>query len=125
MLSRSAHATFPQTRSQQLLARAHELIPGASQTLSKGPTQWAEGVAPAYLRRGRGARVQDVDGNCYLDFPMALGPVILGYGYPAVDDAIRTQLEDGITFTLPHPLELEVAERIVAMVPNAERVRFG
>ena len=56
---------------------------------------------------------------------MALGPVILGYGYPAVDDAIRAQLKDGITFTLPHPLEVEVAERIAAVVPNAERVRFA
>lgn len=114
-----------QTNSQQLLGRARELIPGASQTMSKGPTQWAQGVAPAYLRRGRGARVQDVDGNWYLDFPMALGPVILGHCHPAVDAAIREQLDDGITFTLPHPLEVEVAEQIAAMVPNAERVRFA
>ncbi len=100
-------------RSQQLLARARQLIPGASQTMSKGPTQWAQGVAPAFLQRGRGCRVWDVDGNEYLDFPMGLGPVILGYGHPAVNQAITAQLEDGITFTLPHPLEVDVAERIV------------
>jgi glutamate-1-semialdehyde 2,1-aminomutase/spore coat polysaccharide biosynthesis protein SpsF len=69
--------------------------------------------------------VQDVDGRWYLDFPMALGPVILGHGHPAVDDAIRAQLADGIALTLPHPLELDVAERIRAIVPNAERVRFA
>jgi glutamate-1-semialdehyde 2,1-aminomutase len=56
---------------------------------------------------------------------MALGPVILGYAEPAVDDAIRAQLDDGITFTLMHPLEVEVAERIVAMCPGVEAVRFG
>jgi glutamate-1-semialdehyde 2,1-aminomutase/spore coat polysaccharide biosynthesis protein SpsF len=56
---------------------------------------------------------------------MALGPVILGHRHPAVDGAIRAQLEDGILFTLPHPLELDVAERVAAMVPGAERVRFG
>ncbi len=63
-------------------------------------------------RRGRGARVQDVDGRWYLDFPMGLGPIILGHAHPAVNEAIRRQLDDGITFTLPHPLEVEVAERI-------------
>jgi glutamate-1-semialdehyde aminotransferase len=93
--------------------------------MSKGPSQWAEGFAPRYVERALGCRVWDVDGNEYLDFPMGLGPMILGHGHPAVNAAIRAQLENGITFTLPHKLELEVAERIVAAVPGAERVRFG
>ncbi len=67
----------------------------------------------------------DVDGNEYVDYPMALGPVLLGYAEPAVDDAIRSQLQDGITFTLMHPLEVEVAERIVRLCPGVEAVRFG
>jgi glutamate-1-semialdehyde aminotransferase len=113
------------TESARLLERARDLIPGQSQTMSKGPTQWIQGVAPAYLRRGRGARVQDVDGRWYLDFPMGLGPIVLGHAHEAVNEAIRRQLEDGITFTLPHPLEVEVAERIRAAVPCAERVRFA
>jgi glutamate-1-semialdehyde aminotransferase len=113
------------TESARLLERARSVIPGQSQTMSKGPTQWLQGVAPAYLRRGRGARVEDVDGRWYLDFPMGLGPVILGHAYDAVNEAIRRQLDDGITFTLPHPLEVEVAERIRAAVPGAERVRFA
>src|SRR5829696_2715006 len=108
------------SESTRLLARAEALIPGQSQTVSKGPTQWLQGVAPSYLRRGRGARVQDVDGRWYLDFPMGLGPIILGHGHPAVTSAITAQLEDGITFTLPHPLEVEVAERIRDAVPCAE-----
>ncbi|MEA2143168.1 MAG: spore coat polysaccharide biosynthesis protein SpsF [Solirubrobacteraceae bacterium] len=113
------------SESRALLARAEGLVPGQSQTMSKGPTQWVQGSAPAYLRRGRGARVQDVDGRWYLDFPMGLGPVILGHACEAVNDAIRRQLDDGITFTLPHPLEVEVAERIRDAVPCAERVRFA
>jgi glutamate-1-semialdehyde aminotransferase len=112
-------------RSAELLARARAVIPGASQTMSKGPTQWVQGVAPAFLRRGSGARVWDVDGREYLDFPMALGPILLGHAHPAVNEAIVRQLADGITFTLPHPLEVEVAERIVAVVPGADAVRFG
>jgi glutamate-1-semialdehyde aminotransferase len=69
--------------------------------------------------------VWDVDGNEWIDYPMALGPIILGYGEPVVDEAVRAQLDEGITFTLMHPLEVEVAERIVAMCPGVEAVRFG
>jgi glutamate-1-semialdehyde aminotransferase len=111
--------------SARLLERARALIPGASQTVSKGPTQWAQGVAPSFVARARGVTVWDVDGNEYLDFPMALGPVILGHAHPVVNEAIARQLEDGITYTLPHRLEVEVAERIAELVPGAERVRFG
>jgi glutamate-1-semialdehyde 2,1-aminomutase/spore coat polysaccharide biosynthesis protein SpsF len=107
------------------LARAQQLIPGASQTLSKNPTQWVQGVAPSFIERGSGAYVWDVDGNRYLDLPMALGPILLGHCHPAVDRAIVEQLRSGITFTLPHPLEIDVAERVVSMVPGAERVRFA
>jgi glutamate-1-semialdehyde aminotransferase len=118
-------ATRSLRRSSELLRRGNELIPGASQTLSKGPTQWVQGVAPAYVERAEGAYVWDVDGNRYLDFPMALGPIMLGHRHPAVERAIVEQLRSGITFSLPHPIEIEVAERIVALVPGAERVRFA
>jgi len=101
------------------------VIPLATQTLSKSTSQWLQGVAPVYLERGAGSHVWDVDGNEWVDFPMALGPVLLGYAEPAVDEAIRRQLADGITFTLCHPLEVEVAERIVALCPGVEAVRFA
>ena len=112
-------------RSQELKRWAEALIPGASQTLSKGPTQYVQGIAPTFLVRGQGSHVWDVDGNQYIDYPMALGPIILGHGYPAVDEAVKRQMTDGISFSLPHPLEIEVAERLAAMVPCAEMVRFG
>jgi glutamate-1-semialdehyde aminotransferase len=111
--------------SARLLERARHVIPGFTQTLSKNPTQWVQGVAPAYIARASGAHVWDVDGNRYLDFPMALGPVILGHADAAVNEAIVRQLRDGISFTLPHPIEVEVAERVVDLVPGAERVRFA
>jgi glutamate-1-semialdehyde aminotransferase len=112
-------------KSQEWWARAERVIPLGTQTLSKSPTQFVQGATPIYLERGRGAHVWDVDGNEFIDYPMALGPVILGYAEPVVDDAIRSQLDAGITFTLMHPLEVEVAERIVAMCPGVEAVRFG
>jgi len=105
--------------------RAERVIPLGTQTLSKSPTQFVQGVCPIYLARGQGSHVWDVDGNEYVDYPMALGPVLLGYADPRVDEAVRRQLQDGITFTLMHPLEVEVAERIVAMCPGVEAVRFG
>src|SRR5437763_1516910 len=105
--------------------RAQRVIPMGTQTLSKSPTQFVQGVTPIYLQRGKGSHVWDVDGNEYVDYPMALGPVLLGYAEPVVDDAIRRQLADGITATLMHPLEVEVAERIVALCPGVEAVRFG
>jgi glutamate-1-semialdehyde 2,1-aminomutase len=111
--------------SAALFARAARLIPGATQTLAKGPGQHVRGFAPQYAERGRGARLFDVDGNRFLDFTMAVGPLSLGYGDPVVDAAIRAQLEDGITFSLPHVLEVEVAELVHDVVPGAEMVRFA
>ena len=113
------------TRSSELYQRSLGLIPGHTQTLAKGPGQFVLGVAPLYLARGKGARVTDVDGNSFLDYSMAVGPLSLGYCHPAVDAAIRAQLEDGITFSLMHPLEVEVAELVREVVPGAESVRYS
>jgi glutamate-1-semialdehyde aminotransferase len=112
-------------RSLALARRARGLIPAETQTLAKGPGQWSDGVAPRFLVRGSGPRTWDVDGNEYLDLSMGVGPVVLGHAYPAVDDAIRAQLERGIAFSLPSPLEVEVAELLRDLVPGAERVRFS
>ncbi len=113
------------TNSNQYYERALGLIPCVTQTLAKGPGQHVNGVAPKYLLRGKGSHVWDVDGNEFLDYSMAIGPLSLGYCYPAVDDAIRAQLESGITFSLMHPLEVELAELIRDVVPNAESVRYS
>jgi glutamate-1-semialdehyde aminotransferase len=113
------------TESDKLYARALGLIPAQTQTLAKGPGQYTRGVAPKYLVRGRGAHVWDADGNEYIDYNMAIGPISLGYCYEAVDNAIKAQLADGITFSMMHPLEVEVAELLREVVPNAESVRFS
>ena len=101
------------------------MIPSATQTLAKGPGQYVKGVAPKYIRRGKGSHVWDVDGNEYIDFTMGVGPISLGYCYKVVDDAIRAQLEDGITFSLMHPLEVEVAELLRDISPQADMIRFS
>jgi glutamate-1-semialdehyde aminotransferase len=111
--------------SQALWERALRVIPTGTQTLSKAPSQFVDGFSPKFLRRGRGAHVWDVDGNRYIDYPMALGPILLGYDHPAVSAAVVAQVHEGTTFTLMHPLEVEVAELLVELVPCAERVRFA
>ena len=87
-------------RSLQLKARAERAIPSCTQTFSKGPTQFVQGAAPVFLARGQGSHVWDVDDNEYIDYPMALGPIILGHNYPAVTEAVMRQLRDGTTFSL-------------------------
>ncbi len=113
------------TKSDELYKKAVDLIPCVTQTLAKGPTQFIKGIAPKYLTKGKGSHVWDVDGNEYLDFNMGIGPLSLGYAYDKVDNAIKKQLEDGITFSLMHPLEVEIAELIKEVVPNAESIRYS
>ena len=112
-------------RSDEYYKVALNLIPCTTQTLAKGPQQNVKGVAPKYLQRGKGSHVWDVDGNEYIDYQMAIGPLSLGYAYDKVDNAIKEQLKDGITFSLMHPLEVEVAELIHKVVPNAESIRYS
>ncbi len=111
--------------SEKLINRADGLIPAFSQTLAKGPTQWVKGVAPNYLVKGKGSRVWDADGNEYIDYNMGIGPIILGYCNDKVDNAIKEQLENGITFSMMHPLEVILSEKINSVIPNAENVRFS
>jgi glutamate-1-semialdehyde 2,1-aminomutase len=112
-------------RSEEMLARAERTIPLGSQTFSKSRTQWPHGVSPYFIQRGDGCRITDVDGNTYIDLVSSLAAVTLGHGDPDVTAAVTAQLAEGVVFSLAHPVEMEVAERIVAMVPSAEMVRFG
>lgn len=78
-----------------------------------------------YAKRGKGARIWDIDGNEYIDYRLAYGPAILGYADSRVDDAAREGIEIGGVFALATELEYEVASRISRMVPAAELVRFS
>jgi len=113
------------TESDKLYQRAVGIMTPVTQTLAKGPGQYIKGVAPKYLKRGRGAHVWDVDGNEFIDYNMAIGPLSLGYCYPATDQAIIDQLKDGITFSMMHELEVVLAELIHRIIPNAEAIRIS
>jgi glutamate-1-semialdehyde-2,1-aminomutase len=111
-------------KSYVLWSKAEKLIMDGTCLYSKMPIINVKGVTPAYIQRASGSHIFDIDGNEYIDFSNALGPIILGYGYPRVKNAIIKQLDDGSIFSMPHPLEVEVAELLVKHVPSAEMVRF-
>lgn len=102
--------------------RALAVMPVGSSTNSKAPTLLPE--EPEVIVRGHGCRVWDDRGREFLDYRCALGPVTLGYADPTVDAAIRAQLDNGILFGHPHPLETTTAELFCSLVPGAEAARF-
>ncbi|TVU76180.1 aminotransferase class III-fold pyridoxal phosphate-dependent enzyme [Pseudoalteromonas distincta] len=113
------------TNSREWLQRAEKTIPLGSQTFSKSKMSLPLGAAPMFLDKGIGSQIWDIDGNQYTDFINGLLCISLGYQDTDVDDAIRTQLCKGISFSLPHKLEAEVAELLVKLIPCAEMVRFA
>ncbi|MEO7219587.1 MAG: aminotransferase class III-fold pyridoxal phosphate-dependent enzyme [Gemmatimonadaceae bacterium] len=110
---------------EALLVRSGHVIPGGAQTYSKSWRQHIRGVSPIFLERGAGARVWDVDGNEYVDLVQGLLPNILGYAHPEVDKAAYARAGMGHSFSLPHRLEVELAERLVKLIPCADTVRFA
>lgn len=111
--------------SEALLQRALKTIPLGSQTFSKSITQYPYEVSPYFIQKAKGCRAWDVDGNEYVDFINSLASVTLGYSDPDVTAAVKNQLEEGVIFSLSHPIEMQVAEAMCDMVPCAEMVRFG
>tara|TARA_B110000305_G_scaffold190924_1_gene213435 strand:+ start:93 stop:1484 length:1392 start_codon:yes stop_codon:yes gene_type:complete len=113
------------TNSNKLYRKAIKIIPGGSQTFSKGPSQFTNNFAPKYLKKGKGCKVWDEDNNKYIDYVMGCQPLILGYADRDVNRAVHKQLEIGSTFSLMNKLEVDVAELLVKHIPSAEMVRFG
>lgn len=102
-------------------------IPGFTSTGSKRPDALfgaAPGAPVLQMARAEGCRLWDTSGKEYLDTAMALGAVALGYGHPAVADAVRRAVSDGVVGSLPPALEAEVAEQLGRAIPLCESVRF-
>jgi glutamate-1-semialdehyde 2,1-aminomutase len=78
-----------------------------------------------YFERGEGARVRDVDGNSYVDYGLAWGPLILGHAPPQVVRAVEKCLSTGFTFGAQHDLEFQVAEKLTGIIPCADLVSFA
>lgn len=110
------------------LARSNEHFRKAIKKLPLGVSSnfryWGDD-GTIYVKRGKGARVWDIDDNEYIDYRLAYGPIILGYADARVDEAARKGMEVGGVFALSTELEYDVACRISKMVPSAELVRFS
>ncbi len=110
-------------RSKALQQQSHQLIPGGAHTYAKGDDQYPE-AAPAFLVRGQGCHVWDVDGNEFIEYGMGLRAVTLGHAYAPVVAAAYQQMCLGSNFTRPATIELECAERFLDLIPSAEMVKF-
>jgi len=109
-------------RSEQLFARAQQVIPGGVNSPVRAFR--SVGGTPRFIQRGSGCRMTDADGNEYIDYICSWGPLILGHCFPAVVEAVREALENGSSFGAPTGREIELAERIIAAVPSIEMVRL-
>src|SRR5689334_18929238 len=107
------------SRSREYLERAKGSLAGgvSSPFRVKAPV-------PLYFRNGCGARLEDVDGNEYIDYVLAWGPMILGYRHPAIVEAMRRQAELPADYGAQHELEFLVSEQVQKLMPCAQVAAF-
>ena len=110
--------------SADLFDRARERMPWGTQTNAKRVPAALADVMPPLFDRADGCRLRTPEGRWFIDYRSALGPILLGYCHPEVDDAVRRQLDHGVLFSMASPMELEVAERLIRAVPSLEQVHF-
>ncbi|MGI9086191.1 MAG: glutamate-1-semialdehyde 2,1-aminomutase [Chthoniobacterales bacterium] len=110
------------SRSAELFAAARKRIPGGVNS----PVRAFRGLErePFFVDRAQGAKIWDVDGHEYIDYVGTWGPAILGHAPDVVIDAVRTAAARGVSFGIPNPLEVEMAELICRWVPSIEKVRM-
>ncbi len=109
-------------RSQELWTRAQAVIPGGVNSPVRA--FGSVGLTPPFIRSGRGCRIEDVDGNRYIDYVGSWGPLILGHAHPEVLAAVNKAAERGTSFGAPTEAEVLFAEKLVKLVPSLEQVRL-
>jgi len=113
---------FLNSRSSELFTRAQERIPGGVNSPVRAFRN--VGSAPFFVARAEGAKIWDVDGNEYIDYIGSWGPAILGHAPKIIVDAVREAATRGLSFGIPNPLEVEMAELICDWMPSIEKVRM-
>ena len=116
--------TTPQYPPQWYKDNAPRRIPSGAHTYSKSRYQFPAN-APFAIVRGKGARVEDVEGRHFIDWGMALSSVILGYAYPPITEVIKEAVDNGTSFICPSFIEAETAELICEQIPSAQMVKFA
>src|SRR5437667_5864029 len=110
------------TRSSRLFTRAQDILPGGVDSPVRAFK--AVGAAPLFIRRASGAYIEDVDGNRFIDYVMSWGPLIHGHAPKGLVKALAAAARSGTSFGAPSPLEVALGERVRALMPSIERVRF-
>ena len=110
-------------RSEREYARALRTVAEGT-TQSRTPATLIPGVYPTFGARGRGARIWDVDGNRYVDWILCFGTIVLGHSHPVVNAAAVTEIEEGFALPLTRPVQTDLAETLVELIPCAEQVLF-
>ncbi|HWU83165.1 MAG TPA: glutamate-1-semialdehyde 2,1-aminomutase [Methylophilaceae bacterium] len=110
------------SRNQQLFERSQRLIPGGVNSPVRAFR--SVGGTPVFFKRGLGAHLWDEDDKEYIDYIGSWGPMILGHAHPEVVQAVQAAAENSLSFGAPTALELEMAERIIELVPSMEQVRL-
>ena len=110
------------SRSARLFARAQTILPGGVDSPVRAFK--SVGAAPLFIRRASGAHIEDVDGNTFVDYVMSWGPLIHGHAPKGLVKAVAAAARDGTSFGAPSPLEVSLGERVRALMPSIERVRF-
>jgi glutamate-1-semialdehyde 2,1-aminomutase len=112
------------SKSQALQPKAHQLIPGGAHTYAKGDDQYPE-QAPAFIARGKGCHVWDLDGNEFIEYGMGLRAVTLGHAFEPVVEAAYRQMLLGTNFTRPAKIEVDLAEALLEDIDGADMVKFA
>jgi glutamate-1-semialdehyde 2,1-aminomutase len=112
------------SKSRALQPKAHRLIPGGAHTYAKGDDQFPE-QAPAFIARGKGCHVWDLDGNEFIEYGMGLRAVTLGHAFEPVVEAAYRQMQLGINFTRPAKIEVDLAEAMLEILDGADMVKFA
>src|SRR5918992_436302 len=110
------------TQSRKLFDRARQILPGGVDSPVRAFQ--AVGGAPLFIKRASGARLTDVDGNTFIDYVMSWGPALHGHAPSGQVKAIAAAAKSGTSFGAPSPLEHELGERVRALMPSLERIRF-
>ena len=107
-------------KSEEVWKDALDLIPGGVMGIRR-PYNFVPGEYPLFLDEGKGGRVRDIDGNEYIDFICAYGPIILGHHEPEIDDAVAHQMKKGFCFTLCQPVQNALAKKLRQLIPCCEQ----
>ena len=109
-------------RSKKLFEEAKKVIPGGVNSPVRAFK--SVGGSPIFIKEAKGAYLYDEDGNKYIDYISSWGPMIIGHAHPEIINAVENQSRKGTSYGIPTELETKMAELVVSLAPNVDKIRF-